>query len=63
MTAESATVACPHCGNDQGIYARADIRWQPTTQSWEIADIEADLDCMACDHAWPLPRDWPRPLN
>lgn len=56
-------VACPNCGNQEGIYARADIRWQSMTQSWEIADIEADLDCTECDHNWPLPKDWPRPLD
>ena len=43
---------CPCCGTEEGIYARADIRWMPATQTWEATDIEDQLDCTECDHTW-----------
>lgn len=45
---------CPNCGGVEGIYARADLRWQDATQSWEISHIEDELDCSTCDHNWSL---------
>jgi ribosomal protein S27E len=56
-------VACPNCGNTNGIYARADIRWQDVTHSWEICEIVAPLDCNECEHEWELPKDWPTPAG
>lgn len=56
-------VACPACGSSDGIYARADIHWQALTQSWEIKDIEQEIDCMECDHAFPLPDNCPHPID
>lgn len=43
---------CPNCGSPHGVYAKADLRWQDMTQSWEISHIEEQLDCTECDHAW-----------
>ena len=56
-------VACPSCGSDVAIWARADIHWQAFTQSWEIKEVEQAIDCMECDHEFPLPKDWPHPVN
>lgn len=54
-------ICCPACGNENSVYARADIRWQAATQSWEVAHIETELDCTECDHAWQMPDAWPQP--
>ncbi|RXR28984.1 hypothetical protein [Sphingobium fluviale] len=45
---------CPNCGTTNGIYAKADLRWQAMTQSWEISEVEDTLDCTECDHSWSL---------
>lgn len=52
MTEKKLT--CPACGSEYGIYGRADIRWQPLTQSWEIGDMEDTLDCTECDAMFSL---------
>lgn len=51
---ETKKPCCPNCGTEEGIYARADLRWQPKTQSWDISEVEDTLDCTECDHEWSL---------
>lgn len=59
----SAPVKCPECGNEQGLYARADIRWNVEQQGWIICDLEQVIDCTECDAEFELPADWPHPLH
>jgi len=47
-------VACPECGDEHHIYARADIRWNAEQQAWAIGDIEDQLECTECDASWSL---------
>lgn len=51
----SGAVKCPECGCEGreheagGIYARADIRWDPVYGQWEVTHIEDEIECTACD--------------
>lgn len=41
---------CPNCGTEDGLYRRADVRWQPGREAWEtVADIGSEVDCTQCD--------------
>lgn len=42
-------LACPCCGDEKHLYARADVRWEPDMQEWTIAYTESELDCTQCD--------------
>lgn len=57
-TAESKPrLACPNCGDETHIYARCDARWNPETGGWIALELEDELDCTECDHAWPCPNE------
>ena len=47
---------CPECGNREGLYVRADLRWHHETESWEpcLDSIEEGVDCTECDHVGPI---------
>jgi hypothetical protein len=48
------THCCPRCGNSEGIYARADIRWDAKVREWIPTDVEDQLDCIECDTCFTL---------
>jgi uncharacterized protein with PIN domain len=37
---------CPHCGDENHIYDRADVRWQDG--DWTVGDVEELLECTEC---------------
>lgn len=43
---------CPECGNADGLYVRADLRWHSETLEWrpDYSSIEEEVDCTECDH-------------
>jgi hypothetical protein len=49
LSDKSATYACPDCGDNEHLYDRADLRWNPIDQAWEIGDAEGNIDCTECD--------------
>ena len=40
---------CPNCDNEQGLYDRADIRWNVEAGEWIIGDAEGNVECTECD--------------
>jgi DNA-directed RNA polymerase subunit RPC12/RpoP len=47
---------CPECGSEEGLYVRADLRWNAGTREWEpvLDSIEEGVDCTECDHVGPI---------
>lgn len=47
---------CPECGTTDGLYVRADLRWNDQTLVWEpcLDSIEEGVDCTNCDHVGPI---------
>jgi DNA-directed RNA polymerase subunit RPC12/RpoP len=47
---------CPECGNQDGLYARSDVRWDPEAREWRNVDsgMEDEVDCTECDHCAPM---------
>lgn len=41
---------CPQCGDENHIYAKADIRWE--NGAWEVSHIEEQLECTECDESF-----------
>lgn len=41
--------ACPNCGDQHHLYDRADVRWWPLREVWEISHQEGTVDCTECD--------------
>lgn len=40
-------IKCPHCGDSNHIYGRADVRWKDG--AWHVGDVEELLECTECD--------------
>lgn len=50
------TYRCPECGNRDGLYVRADLRWDAEDQEWQpvMDSLEEGVDCTECDHVGPI---------
>lgn len=46
---------CPECGNERGLYVRADLRWCREVRKWvPCSGMEDAVDCTECDHVGPI---------
>jgi predicted RNA-binding Zn-ribbon protein involved in translation (DUF1610 family) len=48
---------CPQCGDNEHLYMRADICWNPESGQWSyVSGSEEDyaVDCTECDWVGPL---------
>lgn len=43
---------CPQCGDENHIYGRADVRWDPGLNVWSVGDVEEQLECTECDESF-----------
>ena len=54
MSAARANRACPACGDNAHLYARADVRWDNHLETWVTGDLEDEIDCTTCDWCGPM---------
>ena len=48
---------CPKCGSQDGLYIRADMRWDPAAYEWSVVRDsigEDEVDCTECDYLGPI---------
>lgn len=43
-------ICCPRCGDEEHLYCRGDMRYDPATVEWEVDEIQDDeVECTSCD--------------